>query len=295
MMRIAYTSDLHGYPSLYEAFFALAEAERADAWIIGGDLSPHGRAYRWGLDDQREFFTGYLIPLLRAWTRRHPRVRGFLILGNDDWAPGGAYLDALDHEQIAVSLHGRVAEIGEGFRIAGYSYVPVTPFGIKDWEKFDRPDGKISRQSRTDGLVTTPEGFRAIDLREWRPASRTSIAADLTDLVGSLEPSRTVLVIHTPPYGTKLDVLYNRLFVGSRAVRNMIETRQPYLTLHGHIHESPRMSGAFIDRLGATVCVNPGQSVGLEAAGSIQAVVFELDDPANTIRHTRVPRSPNRS
>ena len=42
---------------------------------------------------------------------------------------------------------------------------------------------------------------------------------------------------------------------GSTAVRELIETYQPILGLHGHIHE-----GRGTARLGRTVCVNPGSN-----------------------------------
>jgi len=44
---------------------------------------------------------------------------------------------------------------------------------------------------------------------------------------------------------------------GSKSVRQAIETRQPMLGLHGHIHESPG-----VIRIGRTVCVNPGSEYG---------------------------------
>jgi Icc-related predicted phosphoesterase len=44
---------------------------------------------------------------------------------------------------------------------------------------------------------------------------------------------------------------------GSKAVRAAIETHQPMLGLHGHIHES-----AAVIRIGRTVCVNPGSEYG---------------------------------
>lgn len=44
---------------------------------------------------------------------------------------------------------------------------------------------------------------------------------------------------------------------GSQAVRRAIETHQPLLGLHGHIHESPG-----VIRIGRTVCVNPGSEYG---------------------------------
>jgi Icc-related predicted phosphoesterase len=44
---------------------------------------------------------------------------------------------------------------------------------------------------------------------------------------------------------------------GSQAVRQAIETHQPMLGLHGHIHESQAVA-----RIGRTTCVNPGSEYG---------------------------------
>lgn len=41
--------------------------------------------------------------------------------------------------------------------------------------------------------------------------------------------------------------------VGSIAIRRFIEARQPLLTLHGHIHESSRITGSWKDSLGKTL------------------------------------------
>ncbi|GAI38384.1 unnamed protein product, partial [marine sediment metagenome] len=62
----------------------------------------------------------------------------------------------------------------------------------------------------------------------------------------------------TPPYNTKLDIVFNHTgmkHVGSVAVRRFIEKYQPLATLHGHVHES-----AGVGKIGKTICVNPGQS-----------------------------------
>ena len=73
---------------------------------------------------------------------------------------------------------------------------------------------------------------------------------------------RAVFLFHTPPYQTKLDraALDGQatdhapldVHVGSVAVRRFIERGQPLLTLHGHIHESARLTGSWRDRLGRT-------------------------------------------
>ena len=42
------------------------------------------------------------------------------------------------------------------------------------------------------------------------------------------------------------------LHIGSIAVRRLIEDRQPLLTLHGHVHESARITGSWRDQIGRT-------------------------------------------
>ena len=90
--------------------------------------------------------------------------------------------------------------------------------------------------------------------------TRPTIEEDLRELALLGDPARTVYVCHTPPYGTDLDQMHGGASIGSPALRAFIEREQPLLTLHGHVHESPRMSGSITDRLGETVCVNPGDS-----------------------------------
>jgi len=39
-------------------------------------------------------------------------------------------------------------------------------------------------------------------------------------------------------------------------MRRFIERHQPLLTLHGHVHESAALTGAWMDRIGETVCLS---------------------------------------
>lgn len=71
-----------------------------------------------------------------------------------------------------------------------------------------------------------------------------SIQKDLKGILFTTKPKKTVYVMHTPPYETNLDLVGKNWHIGSMAVKMFIEERQPYLTLHGHIHETVAVSGS---------------------------------------------------
>jgi Icc-related predicted phosphoesterase len=97
--------------------------------------------------------------------------------------------------------------------------------------------------------------------------------------------------MHSPPFGTKLDFIQGEKSAGSRSIEAFIEENQPLLTLHGHIHESPELSGAYFDRIGETISINPGQSAwsGRDLM-KLHAVIFEIENVEETLAHTCYPK-----
>jgi uncharacterized protein len=64
--------------------------------------------------------------------------------------------------------------------------------------------------------------------------------------------------------------------VGSHAVRAALETHQPLLSLHGHIHESRGVA-----KLGRTTALNPGSEYN---TGVLRGVIVKLT-PEKVFRH----------
>jgi Icc-related predicted phosphoesterase len=62
-----------------------------------------------------------------------------------------------------------------------------------------------------------------------------------------------IVVAHSPPINTKLDVAYSGGHVGSQNLRLFIEKKQPSVVFCGHIHEARG-----IDYIGNTVIANTG-------------------------------------
>jgi len=282
-MKLLFTSDLHGNAPHYERLRALAESEMPDLIILGGDLLPDDSAL-----DAKSLGTGqprYVESTFKTAVSQLRQVSGcqdvLVIFGNHDWGSAALAMRQLADQGLVSILTVEAPVRVNGVSFLGYSYSPPTPWFVKDFERLDcRGDqppliGGARWDARFSRMVQ--QGARV--LFENLP----TIEEDLSKVVVPAQP--WVFVIHAPPYDSKLDQSYRGESWGSRAVRAALERCQPLLSLHGHIHESPEVSGSFQDRFGATTAVNPGQSV-----KSLCYAIIELD-VANcgiiNIRHGR--------
>ena len=229
---VVYATDLHGDIHSYEKLLEIGAGKNVSAVIIGGDIAPFLTAVGDIALYQREFLEFYLIPRLKDFKKK-ARKDVFIMMGNDDLKINMDVLEKSAKRGIFKLMNQRVHKLGKKF-VAGYSYVNESPFLMKDWEK-----------------------------------SEDRIKRDLDRLARLSDPKETVYVTHAPPANTSLDVIFSGAHVGSMAIRDFILDRQPYLTLHGHIHESSQMSGNWKDVMGKTIAANPGQ-------GNI--LVFDADD-----------------
>ncbi len=283
--EILFAADLHGHRDYYHAALDLARRLGARALLLGGDLASHG-----DVAAQREFFAGFLVPLLAAYRAEPGAAEIHFVLGNDDWSASlplltGSGIPGLHH------AHREVRPLLGGSWIAGLASVPLTPFGMKDWDRWE--EGLDSRAAPR-GLRSGPDGLlRPFDMRGREEAER--LALDLEAIEGAAGPERRPLVclFHGPPHGTALDQLAGGAHVGSREVRRFLERTRPLVSLHGHIHESPAVSGHFADLVGETICVNPGQ----HPRRGLHAVWFDLANVAGTLTHSllgpaRLPGAP---
>ena len=97
---------------------------------------------------------------------------------------------------------------------------------------------------------------------------------------------RAVVVCHAPPKGTGLGNISPETDVGSAAVRAWIERYQPLLTLHGHIHESCRITGIDTTKIGRTTVHQPGQERFL---GRLVYSIVEVEEGAVRVARKSAP------
>jgi Icc-related predicted phosphoesterase len=252
-----FVCDLHGSLTRYQKLFEVLADRCPAALLLGGDILPsHAWRAAKSAPGGPDFIERYILRPLRELReragRRYPPV--FVILGNDD---GRYYEESVlrgEAEGLWTYLHGKKAALGR-FTLYGYSYVPPTPFLLKDWERYD-----VSRYVDPGG-VPLEEGTHSTPVAE-SEIKYSTIKADLEHLVGDDDLGGAAFLFHAPPHKTNLDRLGAdgkmidrvplELHVGSIAIRRFIEARQPLVTMHGHIHESARLMGSWQDQIGRT-------------------------------------------
>jgi Icc-related predicted phosphoesterase len=274
-----FVSDLHGKIERYRKLFAAIATEAPQAVFIGGDILPNF-GY---VDAQGDFLVDFLFAELARLRidlgEAYPRV--FIILGNDDGRAVEESLIEASGDGLLSYMHGRKG-LFERWTVYGYSHAPPSPFLLKDWERYD-----VSRYV-DPGCVSPEEGMRTVPISS-DEARFGTIAEDLAVLAGLDDLTNAVFLFHAPPHKSNLDRagLDGRsvdrapldVHVGSIAIRRFIEASQPLLTLHGHVHESARITGSWRDRFGRTVALSAAHD-GPELA----LVRFDLEDPAGATR-----------
>jgi len=165
--------------------------------------------------------------------------------GNDDRSPVD---DIVNSHKHVINGEGKVIEVDDSHEMISCGWVNPSPW-------------KTTREEEDDKLAERLERY-----------------------ISQLKNTESAIFnFHAPPYQTKLDEAplldkdLNPIIqggsvvmvpVGSKAVKKMIEKYQPFLGLHGHIHEA---CGSM--KIGRTYCVNPGSEY---AEGILRAFLIEF-------------------
>ncbi len=277
-MRLCFVADLHGRAALYDQLTELLRSEQPEVVLLGGDLGPTDLGPA-GIERQRAWLRGPFAAFLASATTT---CRVILSRGNHDLAGAEDVLRSLEREGLLTLVDGRWVPLAPACSIAGFPFGPVSGWQLKDWERAD--SGKPAGSPPEDCLVSSPDGYRPLRTEEHMMAL-PNLATLLSELGSGPAGARRLLLCHHPPYRSGLDrtAMAGRRgrFVGSHAIRSWLRRSGLDLALHGHIHESPYLTGRWGVYLGRTLCVNPGQW-----GDRLHAVLFELGNPGATLTHT---------
>jgi Icc-related predicted phosphoesterase len=301
--RILYATDFHGSEAFFRKYLAAALQYKANALIVGGDVT--GKA---------------MIPIVH---RGDSRYEGYLYGRKEEPSTAqeleklkrtirnvGFYPIVLEPDQ-ASALEADKTRMGQLFEqemctrvrewltLAGETLTPkgITLYfmpGNDDLYSIDdviaefpdvrNPDGRRFWLNEDHELV----GISNANMTPWRcnrDLEEEALEKRLDEVAALLEaPERAVMAIHVPPYDSNIDIcpeLDENLKIvarggqvlmkpaGSPAVRRLIDRVQPLLTLHGHIHEAPGYA-----RIGKTLAINSGSEY---AEGIMKGAVINLE------------------
>jgi Icc-related predicted phosphoesterase len=293
---IFYATDVHGSERTWRKFLNAAAFYKADVLVMGGDVigkltipiireaggahraTIHGRVerleteadvararerianlgfYEVTLDEDEyasirddpdavdELWRQLASERLQRWIamaeeRLGPSgIRCFVSGGNDDLTEVMAALPA-NGTRSFIGCEGRIVGLDDGHQMVSMPYVNPTPWHTPREADEDRLTEMIEEQ--VAGLADVS---RAVFNFHAPPIDSTLDTCPLLD--ASTDPPSQVVRGGQP-------VLYG---AGSMAVRQALESHQPLLGLHGHIHESRSAA-----QIGRTRCINPGSEYG---------------------------------
>jgi len=301
--RIFFASDIHGSEICFRKFINAADFYKAQVLILGGDITgkflvpifERGGSYEASFMGEKHVFNntdelekfmqklrdqGYypyittpeewsglcsdessmssvfnevMKESVERWIRlAESRLRGkdvkcYMIPGNDD-----SYVidEVLDSSDIVLNVNEKVVDVGERVQMISLGYANMTPWNCPR----DLPEEELEK--KISELI-----------------ERADKGSDL------------IFNIHVPPYNSGIDLAPELdenmrpklgpggqvmlIPVGSIAVRRAIETYQPILGLHGHVHEAKGFA-----KIGRSLCLNPGSEY-LE--GILRGVLIQID------------------
>ena len=253
-MKLAYADDVHGTTEIYEGIIEAAAANEADVLVFGGDMLLHTRR-RSSISENAEMQKRNLDDIIALFSEANSAygMETIFIFGNGDMRINEGYAHAAAARAKGVHYLKNNYLVMKDIAFVGYPYVKSILYSVRDWEKTDTPDSP-SPEPKDEFMA----GWYSV-----KPEEGT-IYDDVTSLLSRAPPNKKlVLIAHSPPYGTNLDLSKIDdgevpVHIGSKGVRMAIEEYHPFAAFHGHIHESNQLSGSYFDLIGSTIAFNPG-------------------------------------
>lgn len=256
-MKLLYITDLHGDTNKYEKILEIAVKDEIKVIVNGGDMLPKQCDRH---SEQPKFIKEYL----RDYFQRLQEIGivYFAMLGNDDLLSLDKLFSSVCGEFDNVyNIAGNKVTFN-GYEFVGMNFILDHPFGCKDRVVTETHYIPQRQLSPVAGISNETDYDRIYNWLEYSTTELPHMCDILKRLPEPLNPQRTVYVMHMPPAGLRLGQLrYQDLDIGSLDIYEFLKEKQPLLSLHGHIHESPDTErGRWINQILQTTCIQTGQT-----------------------------------
>ncbi len=283
---IFFATDVHGSEACFRKFLSAADVYGADTLIMGGDITGKivlpiheengGYVARWRDEDRRIETEAELESFLRAladagvYGWRVERDEAAAVLADERATEELFTRLATERAQSWVELADeRLGDDVQAFIIPGNDDAAELDGALSGGERLQSAESRVVWIDDWLPMISygdsTPTPWNSP-----REVSEEEYGRRLDALIDELsDPSSAVFNLHGPPYDSQLDlapeldedmsVRYSAAGemmlkpIGSRAARERIESAQPLVGLHGHVHEARGRA-----KIGRTACFNPG-------------------------------------
>jgi hypothetical protein len=302
--RILFATDVHGSDPVWRKFIKGGQFYKADAVIIGGDITGKGvvpvtanadGTYSADFQDQKhvlkdkEALARFEEVLRRTGTYMYVGSKGDMDELGADKARADKVFDGLILQRVREWMEFAERNATTPVYVnAGNDDIAEVDDIIKSSSKVILTEDKVIPVDAKHDMISG--GFA--NITPWkcpRDITEQEIAERIERKVSMLKDVKSsIFNLHCPPVDSGLDtcpkldtsvypprptmsaggmLMYG---AGSTSVRAAIEKYQPMLGLHGHIHESRNMT-----KIGRTVCINPASEYG---EGVLRGALVNFDE-----------------
>jgi Icc-related predicted phosphoesterase len=259
MVKFLYVTDLHGWELGYNEILTYAIKNKFNTIINGGDILPKDSNF---FINQKIFITTFLKNYFK--TCHENGIKYYTMFGNDDLKCHIPLWKSIINKDLEIpidltSFNNQATHFENNLKIIGFNLVPDHPFGLKDWCRLDYSGWQRPLQYSNQDFISNLEAGKLVPIEDKKKYFEQQTIEEELNKLKSEDWSRTIVVCHCPPKATQLGNT-RCSDVGSGAILKWINREQPLLTLHGHIHESPAITGVFKMNVNKTVCIQPGQN-----------------------------------
>jgi hypothetical protein len=290
LTRLFFITDVHGSDRCFRKFLNAAKVYKADALILGGDITGKMLIPIVEQGDGRYALTLFGEHVTIAGSQLGETRKKISDAGQYSYVTNPAEIEELNTSQekmervfnecILATLTTWLNLAEE--RLKGTEVKCYISPGNDDKLEIDRllvdsghlvnPENRVVQLDGGYEMITLGYANRT----PWnspREVTEEELGGMIERLASGISrPENSIFNLHVPPFETELDkapavdaefryvkdgLTVKMIHVGSTAVRASIEKHQPLLGLHGHIHESR----GFV-RIGRTLCLNPGSEYG---------------------------------
>lgn len=303
--RVFFATDIHGSDRCFGKFLSAANVYKANVLILGGDITgkmivpivkeADGTYRIHFLGKEQKLQSEQELKLILASVKAvgyYPHITDEA--GLEEMAKDPVKLRDMFQKMMTESVEKWIRQAEERLKDSGVKCFIST--GNDDEHYIDPiltssnyvvyPEGQVLNLDDRHEMASC--GFT--NMTPWkcpRDIPEEELGKKVEEIMSKVENKENcILNFHCPPYGTVIDMApkltddfkpvlepgggMEMAPVGSSSVRKVIESYQPLLGLHGHIHEAKGVA-----KIGRTTCINPGSEY---TEGILKGFLFDLDE-----------------